>query len=227
MSDFPVYDYTFHDRTMLTAALTHSSYANENREKGCRSNERLEFLGDSILGFICAKYIYETYKQLPEGELTKLRAAIVCENSLYELAQQLQLGNGLLLGNGERQGGGDKRPSVLADAAEAVLAAIFLDGGMEAAERFVLPFIREKAEIIVRGHHTVDYKTSLQEIVQKNHQETLAYRLKEESGPDHDKRFVIEVLINSNVIASGEGKSKKLAEQAAARAALELMGESL
>lgn len=227
MSDFPVYDYTFHDRTMLAAALTHSSYANENREKGCRSNERLEFLGDSILGFICAKYIYETYKQLPEGELTKLRAAIVCESSLHELAQQLQLGSMLLLGNGERQGGGDRRPSVLADAAEAVLAAIFLDGGMEAAERFVLPFIREKAEIIVRGHHTVDYKTSLQEIVQKNHQETLAYRLKEESGPDHDKRFVIEVMINSNVIASGEGKSKKLAEQAAARAALELMGESL
>lgn len=227
MSDFPVYAYKFTDRAMLTAALTHSSYANENRDKGCRSNERLEFLGDSILGFICAKYIYETYKQMPEGELTKLRAAIVCESSLYELAKRLEIGPRLLLGHGEQQGGGNKRPSVLADATEAVLAAIFLDGGMEAAEQFLLPYIKEKAEMIIRGHCTVDYKTALQEIVQKNHQETLCYRLKEESGPDHDKRFVIEVLINTNVLASGEGKSKKLAEQAAARAALELMGESL
>ncbi|MEA5039017.1 MAG: ribonuclease III [Clostridiaceae bacterium] len=227
MSDFPIYEYTFRDRTLLTAALTHSSYANENRDKGCHSNERLEFLGDSILGFICAKYIFETYRQLPEGELTKLRAAIVCERSLYELAGRLELGPRLLLGHGEKQGGGSKRPSVLADAAEAALAAVFLDGGMEAAEGFLLPYIREKAEEVVRGHHSVDYKTALQEIVQKNHQETLSYRLKEESGPDHDKRFVIEVLINSNVLATGEGKSKKLAEQAAARAALEWMGEIL
>lgn len=227
MSDFPFCDYTFRDHALLTAALTHSSYANENREKGIHSNERLEFLGDSILGFICAKHIFETYKQLPEGELTKLRAAIVCEYALYELAERLELGPRLLLGHGEKQGGGDQRPSVLADAAEAVLAAVFLDGGMEAAEAFLLPYIQEKAELIVRGRRTADYKTSLQEIVQKNHQETLSYHLKEESGPDHDKRFVIEVLINSNILASGEGKSKKLAEQAAARAALELMGESI
>ena len=133
----------------------------------------------------------------------------------------------LLLGNGERHGGGDKRPSVLADATEAVLAAIYLDSGMEAVEHFLLPYIREKAELIVHSHRVSDYKTALQEIVQKNHQETLSYRQKDALGPDHDKRFVVEVLINSNVVATGEGKSKKLAEQNAARAALELMGEQL
>jgi len=226
MSEIAGLDYEFHDRTLLTAALTHSSYANENRAAGIHSNERLEFLGDSVLGLICARYIFETYKHLPEGELTKLRAAIVCEGSLFELAERLELGPHLLLGRGERLGGGDRRPSVLADATEALLAAVYLDGGMEAAEDLLLPFIREKAEAIVRGHRVIDYKTTLQEIVQKNHQETLSYRLREESGPDHDKHFVIEVLINSNVLATGEGKSKKLAEQEAARAALELMGEN-
>lgn len=225
MSDFAHYDYTFQHPSLLKNALTHSSYANENKERGISSNERLEFLGDSVLGLICARYIYSEYRNLPEGELTKLRASIVCEGSLYEFACQIGLGDRLLLGRGERAGGGNKRPSVLADAVEAVLAAIYLDGGMEAAQDFILDFIRKKAEEVVRGHRVVDYKTTLQEIVQKNHEEVLSYRLKEESGPDHKKVFVMEVLINSNVLAEGSGHSKKLAEQAAAKAALELMGQ--
>lgn len=225
MSEFPHFDYTFHNPALLQNALTHSSYANENRDRGVRSNERLEFLGDSVLGLICARYIYSEYKNLPEGELTKLRAAVVCESSLYEFACQIGLGQRLLLGRGEKTGGGSKRPSVLADAVEAVLAAVYLDGGFDAAEAFILAFIREKSESVVRSHATLDYKTTLQEIVQKNHEEVLSYRLKSESGPDHDKRFAMEVLINSNVIAQGSGHSKKLAEQAAAKAALELMGE--
>ena len=225
MSDFTHFEYTFQNPNLLQNALTHSSYANENRDKNTRSNERLEFLGDSVLGLICAKYLFREYRGLPEGELTKLRAAIVCESSLYEFAKEINLGSRLLLGKGERAGGGAKRPSVLADATEAVLAAIYLDGGLEPAEGFILPFIREKAEAIVKNRGIMDYKTTLQEIVQKNHEETLSYRLKSETGPDHDKRFVMEVLINSNVLAEGEGHSKKMAEQAAAKAALELMGE--
>ncbi len=222
---FGVYPYTFQDKGLLQNALTHSSYANENRDKGALSNERLEFLGDSVLGLICADAIYSEYRTLPEGDLTKLRAAIVCEGSLYEFAMSIGLGEHLLLGRGERAGGGSRRPSVLADAVEAVIAALYLDGGMEAARGFILDFIRSKAEETIRCGRAVDYKTALQEIVQKNHEETLEYRLREERGPDHDKSFVIELLINSNVIATGEGKSKKQAEQAAARAALALMGE--
>ena len=225
MSEFPHFDYTFQDKHLLQNALTHSSYANENRDRGAKSNERLEFLGDSVLGLICARHLYAEYKHLPEGELTKLRAAIVCEASLHEFALRINLGDRLLLGRGERVGGGSKRPSVLADAVEAVLAAIYLDGGMEAAQGFILDFIKRKAEEVVKNHRVMDYKTTLQEIVQKNHEEVLSYRLKSESGPDHDKRFVMEVLINSNVLAEGTGHSKKLAEQAAAKAALELMGQ--
>ena len=225
MSDFTHYDYTFKNPALLQNALTHSSYANEHRDTHMQHNERLEFLGDSILGLVSADYVYHRFASLPEGELTKLRAAIVCEGSLYEFACQIGLGERLLLGRGERVGGGSKRPSVLADAVEAVLAAIYLDGGMEAAQGFILDFIRTKAEEVVKSHRVMDYKTTLQEIVQKNHEEVLSYRLKSESGPDHDKRFVMEVLINSNVLAEGEGHSKKLAEQAAAKAALALMGQ--
>lgn len=218
-------DYTFKNEALLEQALTHSSYANEHRERGVMSYERLEFLGDSVLGFICADYLFGRYSGLPEGELTKLRAAIVCESSLHEYALELKLGEHLRLGKGEKSGGGSRRPSVLADAVEAVLAAIYLDGGVKAAKGFIVDFIARKAEEITRSGAAVDYKTTLQEIVQKNHEETLSYRVKSESGPDHDKHFVIEVLINSNAIAQGEGKSKKLAEQAAARAALALMGQ--
>ncbi|WP_458862615.1 ribonuclease III [Acidaminobacterium chupaoyuni] len=221
----PETGHTFQNTHLLENALTHSSYANENREKGIHSNERLEFLGDAVLGFICAEYIYENFRAMPEGELTKLRASIVCEKSLYEYAKRLHLGDYLLLGHGEEAGGGRKRPSVLADAVEAMLAAIYLDGGMESAKKFILGYIQEKALEMSRMRHPLDYKTTLQEIIQKNREETLTYRLKEESGPDHDKRFVIELLINSNIIAEGIGRSKKEAEQDAARIALELMGQ--
>ena len=162
---------------------------------------------------------------MPEGELTKLRASIVCEKSLHEYALRLHLGEYLLLGHGEESGGGRQRPSVLADAVEAMLAAIYLDGGIRAAKGFILDYIKEKAEKVLRTRHPLDYKTALQEIVQKNREETLTYRLKGETGPDHDKRFIIELLINSNVIAEGVGRSKKEAEQEAARLALELMGQ--
>lgn len=218
-------DYVFKDPELLKTALTHSSYANEHREKGVRNNERLEFLGDSVLGLICTRYIWTNFKSLPEGELTKLRAAIVCENSLYELACKIELGDDLLLGKGEKAAGGARLPSVLSDAMEAVIAAVYLDGGIEEAERCIIDFIRDKAQEVVKSRATADYKTVLQEIVQKNHEEVLSYRLKSESGPDHDKRFEVEVLINSNVIAVGVGKSKKSAEQAAAKEALRLMGE--
>ena len=217
-------NYQFKDVRLLQNALTHSSYANENRDKGVRNNERLEFLGDSVLGFLCAEYIYSEYSALPEGELTKLRAAVVCEGSLFEFAESIGLGDMLLLGRGEKQGGGSRRPSVLSDAVEAVLAAIYLDGGMDAAREFIMDFIKRKSAQVVRGQRTVDYKTALQEIVQKNHQETLSYQLVGESGPDHDKRFRVAVFINNNPIAHGEGHSKKTAEQAAAKAALALMG---
>ena len=221
----PEIGYQFHNESLLQNAMSHSSYANENRDKGLRSNERLEFLGDAVLGFICAEYLHGQFRNLPEGELTKLRASIVCEKSLHELALRLHLGQSLLLGHGEDSGGGRQRPSVLADATEALLAAIYLDGGMDAAKGFIRGYIKEKAQQITQARKPLDYKTTLQEIVQRSKEEILTYRLKDEIGPDHDKRFVIELLINSNVIAQGEGRSKKEAEQDAARLALELMGQ--
>ena len=211
--------YTFKNTELLDLALTHSSYANEHHGQS-RCNERLEFLGDSVLGFISAEYFFKNYN-LPEGKLTKLRASLVCEQSLKIFAQEIGLGEFLLLGKGENSTGGRERPSILADAFEAVIAAIFLDGGIENASNFVLRFI-------AREDHSreafKDYKTVLQEIVQKNPEEVLEYFLAGESGPDHDKTFVIEVHLNSNVIGRGEGRSKKAAEQEAARQALELMG---
>lgn len=212
--------YTFNDESLLMRALSHSSYVNENHSAG-DSNERLEFLGDSVLGFITAENFYNNYKKLPEGELTKLRAATVCEKSLAGFAQQLDLGNYLLLGKGENLTGGRNRPSIQADAFEAIIAAIYLDGGMEEARKFVLKYIEEA----IRQHQSFkDYKTMLQEVVQRNPGELVEYVLVGESGPDHDKRFAVEVHLNSNVIGKGVGKSKKRAEQEAAREALELMG---
>lgn len=213
--------YRFRDESLLRRALTHSSYANEG-QRGLQSNERLEFLGDSVLGLTAAVYLFNKEKG-PEGELTKLRAAVVCEKALFSYAQQFSLGDWLLLGKGERQHGGAQRPSIVADAFEAVTAAIYLDGGMEPARAFLLPFLEKEAGNQRRAHFK-DYKTQLQEIVQQNPGETLSYVLTGESGPDHDKQFTMEVHLNSNVIGRGRGRSKKEAEQKAAREALQLMG---
>ena len=212
--------YTFKDEAYLIRALSHSSYVNENHSAG-DSNERLEFLGDSVLGLITAENIFKNYKKLPEGELTKLRAATVCEKSLAGFAKQLELGKYLLLGKGENLTGGRERPSIQADAFEAIIAAIYLDGGMEEARNFVLKYIEEA----IRHRQSIkDYKTMLQEVVQRNPGEIIEYVLTGETGPDHDKRFEVEVHLNSNVIGRGIGRSKKRAEQEAAREALELMG---
>lgn len=212
--------YTFKNKNILLRALSHSSYVNENHSAG-GSNERLEFLGDSVLGLITAENFFLNYTGLPEGELTKLRAATVCEKSLAGFAREIELGKYLLLGKGEIITGGRERPSIQADAFEALIAAIYLDGGMEAAKNFVLKYIDEA----IRKHQSFkDYKTMLQEVVQRNPGEIVEYVLVGETGPDHDKRFEVEVHLNSNVIGKGLGKSKKRAEQEAAREALELMG---
>ena len=216
--------YRFKSKALLHKALTHSSYANENRARHLQNNERLEFLGDSVLGFVTADYLHNHYPELPEGELTKLRAAVVCEQALYEVAKELGIDQEIYLGRGEESGGGRQRPSILADAVEAILGAIYLDGGIEPARAFVLSFIPAKAEKARQGRMFQDYKTTLQEIVQKNRQETLEYREAGSSGPDHDKIFTMELLLNSNVFAKGQGRSKKEAEQMAAKEALGLMG---
>ena len=216
--------YRFENITLLQNALTHSSYANERWHNSLMSNERLEFLGDSILGMVVAEYLYRTFPDRPEGELTRMRADMVCEQTLASVAGRIDLGRHLLLGNGEEQGGGRSRNSILADAVESVIAATFLDGGMAAARKFIQQFIL--VEVPVTKLHNVDYKTALQELVQQKKNQVLSYRLTGESGPDHDKRFEVEVSLNGTVVGMGSGSSKKRAEQDAARAALErLSGE--
>ena len=211
--------YSFRNKELLQLALSHSSYANERH--GRQDNERLEFLGDSVLGFITAEYLFSTLENRPEGELTKLRANAVCEKSLAAFANEINLGDYILLGKGEMMTGGRERPSILSDAFESVIAAIYLDGGMEEAKKFVLRFVSTSTTDTVKA---TDYKTMLQEVIQKNPDEHLTYRLVAESGPDHKKEFTVEVYLNSNCIGTGKGHSKKKAEQAAAREALELMG---
>lgn len=213
--------YRFRDPSLLERALTHSSYANERRNP-IPSNERLEFLGDSVLGVVTAVYLFNKEKGA-EGELTRLRAALVCEKALCSYSQKLELGSFLQLGRGEQRSGGAARPSILADAFEAVVAAIFLDGGMESAREFLIPFLENELSNQKRLHFN-DYKTTLQEIIQQNPEEQLDYVLTGESGPDHNKQFTVEVHLNSNVLGEGRGRSKKEAEQQAARQALKLMG---
>lgn len=213
--------YQFKDEYLLEVAVTHSSYANEVKHH-TKYNERQEFLGDAVLSIIVSDYLFNNYK-VPEGELTKLRASIVCEKSLDVMANKIGLGNFLRLGKGEEMTGGRTRPSIIADAFEALIASIYLDSGMESAKKFVLPFVTEMLEDETRLSFK-DYKTILQEIIQQNPEERLIYKLVEEKGPDHDKRFVVDVMINSNIIGQGEGRSKKTAEQMAAKEALELMG---
>ena len=211
--------YRFRNITLLQNALTHSSYANERWHNSLLSNERLEFLGDSILGMVVAEYLYRNFPDRPEGELTRMRADMVCETSLAQIAVRLDLGKHLLLGHGEERFGGRTRPSILADAVESVIAASFLDGGMAAAESFINRFVL--CDVPVSKLHNTDYKTSLQELIQQKKNQVLAYRLVGESGPDHDKTFVAQVLLNDEVIGEGSGSSKKRAEQDAARVALE------
>jgi len=211
--------YTFRDHSLLENALRHSSYANEKRKENLSSNERLEFLGDSILGFVVAEYLYHTYPDHPEGDLTRMRAELVCEGSLAAVAEQLELGQHLKLGNGEESCGGRKRPSINADAVESIIAAIYLDGGMEPAKKLINRLVLNGTEKKVAVNS--DYKTMLQELVQKEKNQVLKYCLVSESGPDHDKEFRVIVLLNDRIIGEGIGRSKKRAEQAAAAQGLE------
>lgn len=214
--------YTFRDPALLDNALTHSSYANENRAAGAQSNERLEFLGDSILGMVTADYLYRAHPDLPEGDLTRTRAALVCEESLVEVAHAWGLGRFLKLGRGENAGGGRTRPSIQADAVEAVLAAVFLDGGIAPARQIIQTYILDaEAE---RGRSR-DYKTALQELVQRESGQVLRYCLVGSSGPDHAKVFAVEVELNGKTVGRGQGHSKKEAEQNAARAAIAALEE--
>ena len=214
--------YQFRNITLLQNALSHSSYANERWHDSLKSNERLEFLGDSVLGMVVAEHLYRTFPDRPEGELTRMRADMVCEKTLARVANGLGLGKHLLLGKGEEQGGGRSRESILADAVESVIAACYLDGGMTAAVQFIQKFIL--VNVPVTKLQNADYKTALQEVIQKNPEEKVEYILISESGPDHSKTFAVEVCLNSNVIGKGSGRSKKEAEQMAAKEALELMG---
>lgn len=210
--------YQFKNRSLLENALTHSSYANEHRDSGMSSNERLEFLGDSVLGMVVADHLYREHPQMPEGELTRTRAAMVCEGSLFEVARALELGKYLRLGKGEDAGGGRERPSILADATEAVLAAVYLDGGIAQARRLIRVLILGNEEEMSASR---DYKTALQELVQRESGQKLTYRLVGEEGPDHAKRFSVEVELNGKTVGAGEGRTKKAAEQNAAKAAIE------
>ncbi len=209
--------YTFRDRRLLENALTHSSYANENHSPS-GSNERLEFLGDSVLGMVTADFLYREHPDLPEGELTRKRAALVREESLVEVADRLDLGAYLKLGRGEDHGGGRQRPSIRADAVEAVLAAVFLDGGLGEAKKIIQRFILDKEEEKAASQ---DYKTALQEQIQRESGQVLNYRLTGESGPDHAKVFSVAVELNGKTVGQGQGHSKKEAEQLAAKAAME------
>ena len=211
--------YTFRNKALLENALTHSSYANENRERHLPDNERLEFLGDSILGFVVAEYLYRNFPDKPEGELTRIRADLVCERNLAEAAATVELGSYLLLGHGEEQGGGRKRDSIVSDAMESVIAASYMDGGFAAAKEIIDRLILSD---IPKGRpRNFDYKTAFQELVQRKKDQQIHYELTGESGPDHDKHFEVEVLLNGKAVGRGVGSSKKRAEQAAAEAAIE------
>lgn len=214
--------YSFHNKELLSEALNHSSYANEHR-KGLGSNERLEFLGDSILGFVSAEFLFKGHAELPEGDLTRMRASLVCEQSLYEVAKELQLGRYLRLGKGEEAGGGRERQSILADAVEAVFAAVYLDGGIEAARKLIERVLLSRAPACEERR---DYKTTLQEVVQRRSGQVLTYHMVAQSGPDHNKKFLFEVRLNDQPVGQGEGRSKKEAEQAAAQDALDHMPQS-
>ena len=212
-------NYEFKNKEYILEALTHSSYSNEN--KNYPFNERLEFLGDSVLSIVISDYLFKKETKLPEGELTKIRANIVCEESLSEVSKNIHLGKYMLLGKGEEATGGRERISILADALEAVIAAIYLDGGIKCAREFILTNMEKIINDSIKGKIFRDYKTCLQEVLKSNGENNIWYKLIEEKGPDHNKRFVMEVGINDTVLGVGEGKSKKDAEQVAAKCALD------
>lgn len=214
-------NYAFQNHALLEEALCHSSYANEHRAERLSSNERLEFLGDSVLGFVTAEFLFAQHPDLPEGDLTRIRAALVCEQSLYEVARKLNLGAYLRLGRGEESGGGRTRTSILADATEAVFAAVYLDGGIQPVRELIVRVLLSQAPA---AEERRDYKTTLQEVVQRRSGQVLTYHMLSQSGPDHNKKFLFEVRLNDESVGRGEGRSKKEAEQAAARDALEKMG---
>lgn len=213
--------YKFHNIALLEEALRHSSYANEHRGANVFSNERLEFLGDSVLGFVAAEYLFKKHPAAPEGDLTRIRATLVCEDSLHEVAKSLELGRFLKLGRGEESCGGRTRASILADATEAVIAAVYLDGGIEEASKLIHRMLLNSAREEAAEEKRRDYKTELQEYIQRTPNQTLSYRMSGESGPDHDKTFAFEVLLNDAVIGEGTGHTKKEAEQMAAKDALQ------
>ena len=216
--------YSFRNRALLETALTHSSYANENRASGIVCNERLEFLGDSVLGVTVADFLYRHFPDMPEGRMTRLRAELVCEQSLHRVALELHLGDYLRLGKGEEHKGGRKRASILSDAVEAVIAAMYLDAGMETAAGFIHRCLLDDVRAIETPTFT-DYKTSLQELVQRHSGQVLSYELVGEEGPDHAKTFRVQVCLNGDPIGRGTGRTKKEAEQAAAANALEALRE--
>ena len=216
--------YTFKYSRYITEALTHSSYSNEmrSRDEIMECNERLEFLGDSVLSFITSRYLYESFPNLPEGEMSRIRASAVCEKSLCILAKKIELGNYLYLGHGEECQNGRSRPSLLADAFEALLAAMYLDGGIEPVKAFLLPLISQEIDGIIQSGSDLDYKTVLQQFIQQERGSLLEYVTVGEKGPAHEKEFEVEVRLNGNVIGSGKGPSKRKAEQSAAKEALSL-----
>lgn len=216
-----IIDYCFKDKKKLVLALTHSSYANECRNEKVISNERLEFLGDAVLEMVVSEHIYLNATDFTEGEMTKFRANVVCERSLAKCAKRINIGNYLLLGKGEENSGGRKRTSILSDAVEALIGAIYLDGGFESAKAFILRQLEDSINEAIKGTIYTDYKTQLQEYVQKTSDHTISYEIIEEKGPDHSKMFVSQVRIDEKTVGIGMGRSKKEAEQMAAKSSLE------
>ncbi len=210
--------YTFKNKDLLKKALTHTSYAYEHK---LESNEKLEFLGDSILEFVSSKYLFDKFSNLKEGEMTKVRATVVCEKSLYKIAKLHNFSDFLYLGKSEIVTGGKNRPAILADSVEAIIAAIYLDGGLEPAEKFIISNLSEEIELATKHVGDKDYKTVLQEKLQKHGEVKIEYEIIKEFGPDHDKSFIAEVKCNGKILATGEGKSKKEAQMQAAKKALE------
>ena len=210
--------YTFKDKRLLKKALTHTSYAYENK---LESNEKLEFLGDSILEYISSKYIYNNYRNLKEGEMTKVRAEVVCEDSLYKVAKRHNFSDFILIGKSEANCGGNFKPAILADSIEATIAAIYFDGGLDAAEKFIIDNLKEAIENSSKNVGMKDFKTVLQERLQEHGDVYIKYTVIKETGPDHDKVFTVKVELNGKILATGEGRTKKHAEMDAARRALE------